>query len=82
MPLIEPIFGLRLVFVFGVINIIALLLIFFSCRCMVGIKFIQKMQRYRWYNRFYRWHCYYWWLLFISVILHSIIAFLLLGNPL
>lgn len=72
--------GYKLTFIFGIINIISLLLVFFSCRCLVGINFVKKMSKYKWYSKFYGIHCYYWWVLFISVFIHSLLAFYTFGS--
>lgn len=71
----------RLVFLLGAINIVALLLVFFSCRCLAGNRFVNRMMENGWYRKFYSRHCYYWWLLFVSVVLHVILAFRVFGNP-
>lgn len=71
----------RLVFLLGAINIIALLLVFFSCRCLAGNRFVNKMMERGWYRKFYSRHCCYWWLLFVSVVLHAILAFRVFGSP-
>ncbi len=78
MVLIEPLLGARLVFVLGIANIILLLLVFFSCRC-VGGRFLRPGGK--WYASFYKAHCVYWVLFFASVILHAVIAVLVFGNP-
>lgn len=71
----------RLGFIFGLINIVSLLLVFFSCRCLVGTGFIKRMLQRGWYRKFYNLHCYYWWLFIISVALHTIIALSTYGVP-
>ena len=78
MALIEPLLGARLVFVLGITNIILLLLVFFSCRC-VGGRFLRPGGK--WYASFYKAHCVYWVLFFASVILHAVLAVLVFGNP-
>lgn len=81
MALIDPGLGIKLVFILGIINILSILLVFFSCRCMAGIKLVNKMLQYEWYKKYYSKHCYYWWIFVISVLLHTILAFLIFGNP-
>jgi len=73
--------GYKLIFIFGIINIISLLLVFFSCRCLVGANFVRKMQKHKWYKKYHDLHCYYWWIFIISVILHSLFALVTFGNP-
>jgi len=78
---IDPIIGQKLTYVLGITNILGLVLVYFSCRCLPGTKFLGKLSRYKWYQKFYRYHCYYWWFFFISVFLHTIIALIIFGNP-
>lgn len=78
---IEPLLGYKLTFILGIINIISLLLIIFSCKCLVGIKFLKRMWKYKIYQKYCRLHCYYWWIFLISVILHTIIALITFGIP-
>jgi len=73
--------ALELVFIFGITNIIFLLLVYFSCRCMGGAKVTQKLFSKVWYQKFYSKHCYFWWGFFLSVILHTALAFYLFGIP-
>jgi hypothetical protein len=67
----------KAIFILGYINIISVLLIFFSCRCLAGPKITKKLWQYPWYQAFNRKHCYFWWIFFVSVILHTIIAWIL-----
>lgn len=71
----------KLGFIFGLINIIGLLLVFFSCRCLVGVGFLKRMLQHGWYRRFYNLHCYYWWLFIVSVALHTAIMLAIYGVP-
>ena len=82
MVLIDLNLGVKLVFILGIVNILSILLVFFSCRCLVGVKFVNKLWQYGWSKRFYSMHCYYWWVFITSVFLHTILAFLIFGNPL
>jgi len=43
--------------------------------------FTNKLFKYKWFQKFYSYHCYYWYALFISVALHVILAFSLFGWP-
>jgi len=63
----------KLVFVLGITNMVFGLLVLFSCRCMLGT-FVKKLYNYNWYRKFYKYHCYYWWIFFVSVFLHSFLA--------
>jgi hypothetical protein len=71
----------KLGFILGVTNILGLLLVFFSCRCLVGAGFVKRMLQHRWYRRFYKLHCYYWWLFIVSVAAHAVFTLSLYGVP-
>ncbi|MBT4936146.1 hypothetical protein HOL21_00715 [Candidatus Woesearchaeota archaeon] len=73
--------GFTILFIAGITNILFLLLVFFSCRCMGGSKITQRLFSKEWYTRFYAKHCYFWYGFFISVLTHTILAFYLFGWP-
>jgi hypothetical protein len=81
MALIDPELGIKLVYVLGITNIIGLLLVLFSCRCMGFPRLTRKLFNYSWYHKFYQKHCYYWWFFVISVLLHTIFAAIVFGWP-
>ncbi|MEM3030670.1 MAG: hypothetical protein QXH27_02940 [Candidatus Micrarchaeia archaeon] len=81
MPVIDTVLGIRLVWLLGITNIITLLLVLLSCRCLGGAKVVERLWRHSWYQRFYRLHCYWWWLFLLSVLLHTTLAFLVFGLP-
>ncbi|MBT3394257.1 MAG: hypothetical protein HN411_04015 [Waddliaceae bacterium] len=67
-------------YILGWVNIFSLIVILFSCRCILGLR-IEKLSKSKLYMRFYRYHCYYWWVFIISVALHAILAITAFGNP-
>ncbi len=67
-------FGPNLTFILGITNLVSLFLVFFTCRCLMGKRLTEFLWKHEWYKKFYTTHCYWWWLFFISVALHSIIA--------
>ena len=73
--------GIKILFVAGITNIIFLLLVLFSCRCM-GNPITKRLFGNKAYQKFYSKHCYYWWGFIISVIIHTALAFYLFGFPL
>lgn len=77
---IDPSLGIKIVYVLGWSNVVFLFLILFSCRCIIGLK-SAALSRSKIYMAIYKYHCYYWWLLAASVILHAVIAFIVFGNP-
>ncbi len=81
MPLIETALGLKLLFALGILNLIGLALVFFSCRCLTGPRLANLLWKHDWYKKFYAKHCYYWCLFFASVLLHTVVALIVFGNP-
>ncbi|MFH1255915.1 MAG: hypothetical protein V1494_01350 [Candidatus Diapherotrites archaeon] len=81
MPFVDPALGVKLVYILGLTNVLFFLMVFFSCRCMAGIKFVNAMMKHGWYQKFYNRHCRYWWLLGISIFLHAAIAIDVFGSP-
>ncbi|MAG20348.1 hypothetical protein CL618_02860 [archaeon] len=72
--MVDPLLGSKIVYVLGFVNIFGLLLVLFSCRCL---GFRLKIGA----SKFYKYHCYYWWIFIISVLLHALLAFNVFGNP-
>lgn len=71
----------QVIFLLGILNVLSMLAVFFSCRCLAGQKFVQAMMQKNWYRKFYSLHCYYWWLFFASVLAHTLLAFNVFGWP-
>jgi hypothetical protein len=72
---------LRIVFVTALINILAILMVLFSCRCMNTWKITGGLNKLAWFKHFFRWHCYLWYVFLPSVIVHAVFALKLLGIP-
>jgi len=64
----------KIVFILGFVNILGLLLVLFSCRCLGFRLHISR-------SKFYNYHCYYLWIFIISVLVHVVFAFIAFGNP-
>jgi hypothetical protein len=77
----DPLLATRLIFILGLVNLLTLLALFFSCRCMGGLGLHSKMSRFRVYKALYGFHCYYWIILGVSVAAHLGIAISVLGIP-
>lgn len=77
----DPLLAIRLVFVLGLVNLLTLLALLLSCRCMGVLGLYSRMSRWGPYRRLYRYHCYYWVILGVSVIAHLVIAIYALGVP-
>jgi hypothetical protein len=71
--------AIQILFIAGITNIIFLLLVLFSCRCILGRW--SKLGNNDRYLKFYKYHCYYWYGFIISVLIHTILAFYLFGWP-
>ena len=70
-----------LVFAFGVVNFLALSALFLSCRCMGTREPFSRLFRFKAFAKFYRFHCYFWAILWGSVVTHLVIAIWVLGIP-
>jgi hypothetical protein len=73
--------AMRILFVLGMINLITGALIFFSCRCLPGSRIGKNLKNHKWYQKFFKWHCYIWWIFWISVVAHAIFATIYIGWP-
>ena len=71
----------RLVFALGVVNFLALSALFLSCRCMGTREPFSRLFRFKVFTNFYKFHCYYWLVLWVSVVTHLTIAIWVLGIP-
>jgi hypothetical protein len=71
----------RTIFILGVFNLVAALLIFFSCRCLPGSMVGDRLMRYGAYKRFYRYHCYIWRLFWPAIVVHAFFALMFFGWP-
>lgn len=77
--MINPVIANKILFIAGFANILFILLILLTCRCLGVSKLSSKLSHYNWYKKLYAKHCYFWWLFFISVIIHTFLAFYLFG---
>ncbi|MFH1181628.1 MAG: hypothetical protein V1702_01595 [Candidatus Woesearchaeota archaeon] len=77
---IDPALGVKLVFIFGFLNLIFFLLIYLTCRC-TPTRLPKKIVQSSFYQSFFKYHCYFWYLLLASLIAHMVIAYLTFGFP-
>ncbi len=77
----NTLFLAKAIYILGILNIVGLLLVFFSCRCLPGMRWLKPLWGAAWYRAFYRRHCWYWYFFFVSVFLHAVLAMYLYGNP-
>ena len=82
MAFIDPVTGIKIVYLLGVTNLIGLLLVLSTCRCipMIG-KLTEGLTKSKTYLKFYSYHCFYWTFFIVSVILHMIFVYLVFGFP-
>ncbi|MBT9159274.1 MAG: hypothetical protein AAGB97_04610 [Dehalococcoidia bacterium] len=78
--MLESIIIVRLIFVLGILNLVTGALICFSCRCVPGAGIMGKLVKSPAYKRFYKYHCYLWWVFWPSVLVHAILAILVFGT--
>ena len=71
----------RLIFILAIINLVSGVLIFLSCRCIPGLRISGQIMKITAYARFYKIHCYIWWVFWISVLAHAVIAIGFMGIP-
>ena len=77
----EAAFQERLVVLFGYLNVLFVLLLLSSCRCVGIFKvFRGLLTENKVFRRFYDFHCYFWYGLLISVVLHAVLAVDLYGG--
>lgn len=77
----DPVLVQWTILTLGFINLTTGILIFFSCRCLPGSGLGKKLMKYRWYQRFYKWHCTIWRVFWPSVMVHAVLAILFFGWP-
>jgi len=81
MLIFTPIISARIIFIAALINIITILLIYLSCRCLPTSRIGKNWMKNATYKNFYKYHCYLWWIFVISVIIHIVFAIARLGVP-
>ena len=65
-----------IILITGIINLVAFLILLFSCRFIPGTSLTKSLTKKSWYNSVYKYHSYVWWVFVPSVVLHAIIAIL------
>jgi len=73
--------AMRILFILGIVNLVAGLLIFFSCRCLPGSRIGKGLMKHPWYQKFFKLHCYIWWIFWLSVVAHAVLAMIYIGWP-
>jgi hypothetical protein len=73
--------AMRVLFILGIVNMVTGLVLFFTCRCLPGSKIGKSLMTLHWYRGFFRFHCYIWWIFWVSVVAHAILAMRYIGWP-
>ena len=73
--------AMRLVFALGIVNLVAPLALSLSCRCAAARTPFSRLLRTDAFAKFYSLHCYFWPVLWLSVIVHLVVAVWVLGIP-
>ena len=82
MSILQSTLALKIVFISAVLNFILLILLSLSCRCVPVLSRVgNKLMSYRTFQNFYKLHCYFWVIFWISVIVHMVFALALIGFP-
>ena len=77
----SPLIDMRVVFITAMINILAILAVLLSCRCINMWTITKWISKYKWFKTYFKWHCYVWYILLPSIIIHMVFAIRLLGVP-
>ncbi|MFC2002155.1 hypothetical protein ACFLUZ_06635 [Chloroflexota bacterium] len=81
MDIFQSILAARLIFIFGIINLVTGVLVLLTCRCLPSINITGKLTKSAAYRHLFKYHCYIWWVFWVSVIVHAIFAIAFLGLP-
>lgn len=81
MDIFQSIIAARLVFIFGIVNLVTAVLVLLSCRCIPTSRVTRSLMKYKAYQRFYKYHCYIWWVFWVSVVVHAVFATAFFGSP-
>ncbi len=79
---LEFLTNIKVLYLLGISNLVFLVLVFLTCRCVMGRQLFEFLWKRPWYQKVFNYHCYLWWGFFLSVLAHTLIAFGLFGNPL
>ena len=81
MDIFHSLFAARLVFVLGIANFLLVAMLFASCRCLPTSRIGAGLMKREGYKRWYKYHCYIWYALGMSVAVHAVFAVALAGVP-
>lgn len=81
MGIFEWAYSSHLIFALGIVNLVSGVLVLFTCRCIPAMKITGKLMQHKFYSRIYKYHCWIWWIFWVSVIIHAVFAVGLYGSP-
>jgi hypothetical protein len=81
MDIFQSLFVARLIFILGIVNIVTAILIAGSCRCIPSLAILGRITKYSAYQKFYRYHCHIWKVLWPSILIHAFLALMFSGWP-
>ena len=81
MDFFQSLTAARVIFVLGILNFVLIVLILSSCRCVSGSRIGGRLMKQRFYKRCFAKHCYLWYVLCSSVVIHAFFAIMFMGWP-
>ena len=73
--------GLQVIFIAGVTNLIFLVLVLLTCRCIGMWRLTGRLMKNSSFLKIYNYHCWFWYAFIASVLVHTIVAFTQFGWP-
>ncbi len=59
----------------AITNLVFLILVLMSCRCIGFWRLTKWLMKYQGFQKFFNYHCWYWYGFMISVLIHTITGF-------
>jgi Ni/Fe-hydrogenase subunit HybB-like protein len=82
MSIFQSTLALKIIFISAILNVLLLIMLTLSCRCIpVLSRAGNKLMSHKPFQNFYKLHCYFWLVFWISVIVHMVFAIALVGFP-
>ena len=69
--------NMQIIMISGILNIVFLVLVLVSCRCIGFWRISKGLMKYKWFQKIFKYHCWYWYGFIISVLVHTVSAFIL-----
>ncbi|MFA5375660.1 MAG: hypothetical protein WC455_07915 [Dehalococcoidia bacterium] len=81
MDFFQSLTAARVIFILGILNFVLVVLLLSSCRCILGSRIGGRLMKRRFYKRLSAKHCYLWYILCPSVVVHAFFAIMFMGWP-